>query len=115
MKKLLILVAMSGVILLAGSCKKDYLDLQYADKITESAYFKTPAQFKAAANSFYDKMISWQPIGGSSVYDFMDNGSDLSSNVTVNAEGGYPAYGRGSVNAPTKDKYWNNPYAYIRD
>lgn len=114
MKKLLILTAITGMILLGVSCKKNYLNLQPEDQLTEASYFKTPDQFKAAAGYFYYKMVSWQSVDGSNIFDFMDNGSDLSSNVTVNTEGGYAGYGRGSVNALSDDKYWNNPYAYIR-
>jgi hypothetical protein len=112
MKKLLILIAITGVVLLAGSCKKNYLDLKPQDQLTEASYFTTPDQFKAAASDFYNKMISWQSVGGSSIYDFMDFGSDISSNVTV---GSTVSYGRGSVNAPNSDIYWDNTYAYIRN
>ena len=31
---------------------------------------------------FYEKMISWEKIDGSSIYDFMDFGSDISANVS---------------------------------
>src|ERR1700712_372392 len=114
MKKLSIITTLVGVVLLAVSCKNNYLDLKPEDQLTEASYFKSPDQFKAYSGSFYNKMISWQPIDGSNVYDFMDNGSDLSANVTVNAEGGYAGYGRGSINPKSDDQYWNNPYTYIR-
>jgi hypothetical protein len=77
MKKLIILIAITGVVLLAASCKKNYLDLKPQDQLTEASYFTTPDQFKAAASDFYNKMISWQSVGGSSIYDFMDFGSDI--------------------------------------
>ncbi|QEM07174.1 RagB/SusD family nutrient uptake outer membrane protein [Mucilaginibacter rubeus] len=112
MKKLLTLIAIAGAVLLAGSCKKNYLDLKPLDQLTEASYFTTPDQFKAAASDFYNKMISWQSVGGSNIYDFMDFGSDISSNVTV---GSTVSYGRGSVNAPNSDIYWDNTYAYIRN
>jgi starch-binding outer membrane protein, SusD/RagB family len=114
MKKSLVFIGL-GITLAISSCSKDYLDLDPLDNLTEASYFTTPDQFKASVNNFYDKMISWKSVDGSSVFDFMDNGSDLSSNVTVNTEGGYANYGRGTVNAPTDDKYWNNPYKYIRN
>jgi hypothetical protein len=114
MKKLSIITTLIGVVLFAVSCKKDYLELNPEDQLTEAVYFQSPDQFKAYAGSFYNKMISWQSIDGSNVYDFMDNGSDLSANVTVNTEGGYAGYGRGSINPKTDDQYWNNPYTYIR-
>src|ERR1044071_4789052 len=112
MKKQLIPVFIAAVLLTAVSCRKDYLDLLPEDQLTEANYFTTPAQFKAAANAFYNKMISWQVIDKSSIYDFMDFGSDLSSNITV---GSTVNYGRGTVNAPSTDIYWDNAYNYIRN
>ena len=111
MKKQLIPVVIAAV-LSAVSCRKEYLDLLPEDQLTEANYFTTPAQFKAAANAFYNKMISWQVIDKSSIYDFMDFGSDLSSNITV---GSTVNYGRGTVNAPSTDIYWDNAYNYIRN
>ncbi|SDT36487.1 Starch-binding associating with outer membrane [Mucilaginibacter mallensis] len=115
MKKLLIFLAIGTVVFTAPSCKKTYLDLVPEDVLTQAAYFKNPAQFKAAASDFYNKMISWQSLNGSNIFDFMDNGSDLSANVTVNTEGGYAGYGRGTVNPKSTDQYWDNSYAYIRE
>ncbi|OQP61213.1 hypothetical protein A3860_05740 [Niastella vici] len=112
MKKQLIPVIIAAVLFPAVSCRKDYLDLLPEDQLTEANYFTTPAQFKAAANAFYNKMISWQVIDKSNVYDFMDFGSDLSSNITV---GSTVNYGRGTVNAPSIDIYWDNAYNYIRN
>jgi len=111
MKKQLIPVFIAAVFS-AVSCRKEYLDLLPEDQLTEANYFTTPAQFKAAANAFYNKMISWQVIDKSSIYDFMDFGSDLSSNITV---GSTVNYGRGTVNAPSTDIYWDNAYSYIRN
>jgi hypothetical protein len=102
---------MGAMILGAVSCQKKYLDLKPIDKLSEASYFTKPEQFKYAANDFYEKMISWEPIDGSNIYDFMDIGSDIS---------GYTAsvfqvpYGRGAITVPIEDKYWSNPYAYIR-
>jgi starch-binding outer membrane protein, SusD/RagB family len=112
MKKFLIPVVAGAVLMSAASCRKNYLDLLPEDQLTEAAYFKTPEQFKFATNAFYNKMLSWQVVDTSNIYDFMDFGCDLSSNVTV---GNTINYGRGSVNAPNKDLYWNNPYNYIRN
>jgi starch-binding outer membrane protein, SusD/RagB family len=112
MKKQLIPVIIGAVLFSAVSCRKEYLDLLPEDKLTDVNYFTTPDQFKSAANTFYNKMISWQVIDKSSVYDFMDFGSDLSSNITV---GSTVNYGRGTVNAPNTDIYWDNTYNYIRN
>jgi hypothetical protein len=112
MKKLLIPVFIGAVLLSAVSCRKKYLDLLPEDQLTEASYFTTPEQFKYAANAFYNKMISWQVIDKSNVYDFMDFGSDLSSNITT---GSTVNYGRGTVNAPATDIYWDNTFNYIRN
>lgn len=112
MKKQLIPVIIAAVLFSAVSCRKDYLDLLPEDQLTEVNYFTTPQDFKYAANAFYNKMISWQVIDKSSIYDFMDFGSDLSSNITV---GSTVNYGRGTVNAPSTDIYWDNAYNYIRN
>ena len=112
MKKQLIPVIIGAVLLSAASCRKNYLDLLPEDQLTEATYFTTPEQFKYAANAFYNKMISWQVIDRSNVYDFMDFGSDLSSNITT---GSTVNYGRGTVNATSDDAYWDNAYNYIRN
>lgn len=101
----------SGIIAsLASSCTNQVLDLKPEDQLTTANYFKTPDEFKDAANNFYNKMISWQSIDGSSIYDFMDMGADISSDISI----GEINYARGSITIPETDNYWNNPYAYIR-
>lgn len=110
MKKLIIPVAISAMILGATACQKKFLDLKPEDSLTEAQYFKTPEQFKYATNDLYEKMISWQKIDNSNMYDFMDFGSDLSSDFRLVQAN----YGRGIVVVPTDDIYWNNAYAYIR-
>jgi hypothetical protein len=89
--------------LLLAACKKTFLDLAPLDQATEAVYFKSPDQFKAAANDFYNKMIGFRPTNGSNIYDWMDWGSDL-----LNPGYGWPA----TLNA--SDLYWNNAYSYIR-
>ncbi len=93
----------AALIVLVSSCTKTFLDLDPQDKATEAVYYKTPDQFKAAANDFYNKMIGFKAIDKSSIYGWMDGGSDL-----LNPGYGWPS----SLNAT--DLYWNNPYAYIR-
>jgi hypothetical protein len=111
MKNFIIPAVIGAMVTGAVSCQKNFLDLKPEDRLTESVYFTTPAQFKYATNDFYEKMMSWEAIDGSSIYDFMDFGSDISANVT---EGVQVAYGRGAIIVPTDDKYWDNAYAYIR-
>ncbi|OQP63782.1 hypothetical protein A3860_22845 [Niastella vici] len=98
------LIAITGsALVLLSSCTKTFLDLDPTDKATEAVYYKTPDQFKAAANDFYNKMIGFKSIDKSSIYGWMDWGSDL-----LNPGYGWPS----GLNAT--DLYWNNPYAYIR-
>nr|WP_322623456.1 RagB/SusD family nutrient uptake outer membrane protein [uncultured Flavobacterium sp.] len=104
MKKISLTIVMSALMLV--SCQDDFLDLDPQDSITEAAYFKTPAHFQAAANDFYNKMISWRPINSSNIFDFMDFGSDLNSLVQP--------YGRGVITVPNTDVYYTNAYKYIR-
>lgn len=111
MKNFIIPAVIGAMVTGAVSCQKNFLDLKPEDRLTETVYFTTPTQFKYATNDFYEKMMSWEAIDGSSIYDFMDFGSDISANVT---EGVQVAYGRGAVTVPTDDKYWDNAYAYIR-
>jgi hypothetical protein len=113
MKKLIIPVAISAMILGTTACQKKFLDLKPEDRLTEAQYFKTPEQFKFATNELYEKMISWQKIDNSDIFDFMDFGSDLSG-ASGTAMTNKPDYGRGKVSVPAEDIYWNNAYAYIR-
>src|SRR4051812_39921640 len=110
MKKLMIPVVISAMILGATACQKKYLDLKPEDSLSETQYFKTPEQFKYATNEMYEKMISWQKIDESNIFEFMDFGSDLSADFQLPQTN----YGRGIVPVPSDDKYWNNAYAYIR-
>ena len=111
MKNFIIPAVIGAMLTGAVSCQKTFLDLKPLDRLNESSYFTTPEQFKYATNDFYEKMISWEKIDGSSIYDFMDFGSDISANVE---EGVQISYGRGAIIVPTDDKYWDNAYAYIR-
>jgi hypothetical protein len=114
MKKIVTTLVLTSVLLIS-SCQSDYLDLNPLDAQTEVSYFKTPADFKAASNNFYNKMISWTGVKAtgladsykSNIYDFMDFGSDLTAKTTD--------YGRGVLTVPSDDKYWTNTYGYIRE
>lgn len=111
MKNLIIPAALGAMLTCTVACQKNFLDLKPLDRLSEVSYFTTPEQFKYATNDFYEKMISWEKIDNSSIYDFMDFGSDISANVD---EGNQISYGRGAITVSTDDKYWNNAYAYIR-
>lgn len=104
MKKILILI-ITGFTLFTA-CQEDFLELEPLDASTEAAYFTTPEHFKAATNDFYNKMIGMRSIDNSSVYDFMDFGSDLT--------GLAQDYGRGTVVPGNSDAYWKRAYKYLR-
>jgi starch-binding outer membrane protein, SusD/RagB family len=110
MKNFIIPAALGAMILCTTACQKKYLDLKPQDRLTEAQYFKTPEQFKYATNELYEKMISWQKIDESNIFEFMDFGSDLSGDFRLPQTN----YGRGIVPVPVDDKYWNNTYSYIR-
>lgn len=106
MKNIVTTLVLSSVLLFT-SCQSDFLELDPLDTQTEASYFKTPADFKAASNNFYNKMVSWRAIDNSNIYNFMDFGTDLTSLAQEE--------GRGNTVAPISDIYWRNPYKYIRD
>lgn len=107
MMKNILIIPITAVLLMMTSCTKDYLDLEPLDAITEAASFKTPADFTAASNGFYDKMVSLKATNSSVVFDFMDFGTDLTA-MPQDA-------GRGANLLSTSDVYWTNPYKYLRD
>lgn len=111
MKNFIIPAAIGALMLGAGSCTKNFLDLKPEDRISEAVYFTKPDHFKFATNDFYEKMISWEQIDGSNIFHFMDFGSDIAAYIGDEPQ---VKYGRGAINAPLDDIYWNNPYAYIR-
>lgn len=111
MKNFLIPAVIGAMLTGVVSCQKNFLDLKPLDRISEAVYFTRPEQFKAASNDFYEKMISWESIDGSNIYDFMDMGSDISG---YTGESYQMVYGRGALTVPNVDKYYANPYSYIR-
>jgi len=100
------LMSVAAAVLLLTACENKFLNLDPMDQATETVYFTTPGQFKAAANDFYNKMIGFRPVGASNIYDFVDAGSDLTAGIST--------YGQGTTGLIQKDIYWNNPYSYIR-
>lgn len=107
MKKFIFKIAFFTTLITFLSCESDYLDLNPLDSVLESSYFKTPADFTTASNGFYDKMVALRPTNGSSVFDFMDFGSDLTA---------FPQdVGRGANLTQASNIYWTNSYKYLRD
>ncbi|MGV3764737.1 MAG: RagB/SusD family nutrient uptake outer membrane protein [Chitinophagaceae bacterium] len=108
MKKFSYIIVAGGLFL--SSCQKNFLDLKPQDALTDAAYFTKPADFRAYATNFYGQLQGWRsPFGGNSIYQYMDGGSDLSTNTGFSAE-----YARGNVTIPSADNRWSNPYNWIR-
>jgi hypothetical protein len=107
MKKYIFKISIVAIVMSMFSCEQDYLDLKPLDSVLEGAYFKTPADFIAASNGFYDKMVGLRPTNSSNVFDYMDFGSDLTA---------WPQdIGRGANLAQPSSVYWTNSYRYLRD
>ncbi|GAA0552985.1 RagB/SusD family nutrient uptake outer membrane protein [Chitinophaga japonensis] len=110
MKQLLYIVLAGGISLAMGACQKTFLDLEPQDELTDVVYFKRPADFKAYTTGFYSQLMGWKsPFGGNSIYQYMDAGSDLSTNTGFSGD-----YARGNITVPGDDNRWSNPYNWIR-
>lgn len=109
MKRILnISIATFCLLLGLSSCQSYFLDLDPQDALTDVAYFKKPADFKAYTTGFYGQLMGWRsPYGGNSIYQYMDGNSDLSTNIGFD-------YPRGNVTIPAADNRWSNPYSWIR-
>lgn len=95
-----------GLILLTlalGSGCKDFLDQQPLSEGTVPNFYKTPEQFKMAANAFYDDVIAWRDFSNNASYYLMDQGTDISGLST-----------NGGVTAAQSDVNWSSPYTFIR-
>lgn len=88
-----------GVLLLAG-CKKG-LDLVPLDTISDATFWKTPADFKLAANNLYLSLPDFKtdPV--------MDGNSDIEFSVPNTVS-------NGTYQVPIDDTRWSSPYTYIR-
>ncbi len=101
MKLRYISIACLGLMLSTGSCS-DFLDKEPLSEGTEVIFYKTPEQFKQAANAFYDNIIAWKDYNNNP-YTTMDGGTDIAGLST-----------NGGGVAGENDNYWNKPYEYIR-
>lgn len=85
------------------SCEQD-LDLSPLDQQSEASYFKTLAEFQAAANGLHTNVYAWNGNAGYAINH--DWGSDIVS--------GGGDQGSGLNVAPTADEYYTNAYAWLR-
>lgn len=97
-----------GMLLGLSSCADTFLDLEPLDVRTDVVYFKKASDFKEYATGFYGQLLGWSSSYGS-IYEFMDNSSDLAANSFSSYE-----LGHGTILVPTADKRWDNCYGNIR-
>lgn len=107
MKKIIYTMTL-GMLLGFSSCVDTFLDLEPLDVRTDVVYFQKASDFKEYANGFYGQLLGWgSPYG--SIYEFMDNSSDLSANTFSSYE-----LGHGTIQVPNTDTRWDNCYTHIR-
>ena len=110
MKKNKSIYLLTGLMMLT-SCVNDFLDLSPLDTESEAVYFKTTAQFQAAADNLHTCIYAWQAnsknASANNTYGIrFDYGTDLiaTSNDEVNGS-----------NAPiTSDPYYTQTYTWLR-
>jgi hypothetical protein len=105
-----------GILTMAFSmsaCTDYFLDLEPTDQQTEANFYKTAAEFEAAANStysFYGFHDVTEKVNGTNythtLYNIWDNNSDVIAGVDEAASG--------TLGAKTTDAYWSLCYAKIR-
>jgi hypothetical protein len=94
------ILSLSGVLI---SCNS-FLDQIPQDYVSSAVYFKTPAQFQAAANALHTNVYGW---GGNNTFAInFDNGSDISGYTTAEASG--------TNVVGTDDGYYNQAYSWLR-
>jgi starch-binding outer membrane protein, SusD/RagB family len=98
-----IYMALCAIMLNGAVGCKEYLEQEPLSEGTVPIFYKTPEQFKYAANAFYDDVVAWKDLGGGASYYLMDQGTDIS---------GLGSNGGGI--AAQSDVNWNNPYTNIR-
>ncbi|MCD2425090.1 RagB/SusD family nutrient uptake outer membrane protein [Niabella pedocola] len=86
------------LVFLLCSCNK-LLDLKPRDNMSEKTFYKTPADFKLAANALYNSLPG---------FDFADVESDIAFNQAN-------AVSDGDYLPPENDANWTNAYYYIRN
>lgn len=103
MKTRYIAYLLLGALIAGGSGCSDYLNKEPLSDGTDAAFYKTPDQFKQAANAFYDDVIAWKDFNNVASYGWMDPGLDISGLST-----------NGGGITVESDVNWNKPYEFIR-
>lgn len=110
MKNTLYTTILAG--LLAGSltsCTDTFLDLQPLDEETDAVYFQDEDDFKEYATTFYDGMLLGWTSSYGSIYEHMDNASDLAASSSNSY-----TLGHGTIEVSSEDSRWDKCYANIR-
>ncbi|HEV8305126.1 MAG TPA: RagB/SusD family nutrient uptake outer membrane protein [Gemmatimonadales bacterium] len=101
MKRLTIICA-SGALMLAVGCKD--LNLGPKDQVSDASFWKTPEQFRLAANDFY--------YGLRGAHNYTDINSDIATGSGTGGE--MQSVSNGSYLPTANSSLWTNSYAGIR-
>lgn len=101
--KVIYTLALIMVLSLQYSCNK-LLDLKPLNEISDADYWKTPEQFKLAANEFYTYLLTF----GNVLYDGPH--SDLRSDFSLARS----TFSNGTNTVPQTDGSWNGGYSRLR-
>lgn len=104
-KKIYIKVILATLLLTNISCN-DLVDMKPINEISNDDYWKSPDQFKLAANEFYTYLRTFTDILNDSPHS--DRRSDL-----IYTSGG-SAFSNGTNTIPASDDNWTNAYRRIR-
>jgi len=97
----LIEICVSGALMLTLGCKG--LDLGPKDQVSDASFWKTPDQFRLAANDFY-----WRLLGA---HNYTELNSDI---ATGSGNSVMSSVSDGSQLPQANDTVWDNSYAGIR-
>lgn len=100
-RQLILFTVLSLCIPIIPGCKKS-LNLEPLDRISDNRYWLQPAEFKLAANKFYDYLRTFNNANGDG-----HSGSDLGADRGV--------FARGTNTVLSNDANYNDAYKWIRN
>ena len=83
MKKIKFLIAIAAIAVLAG-CKKDYLETEPSNAITEQESLSTVEKISSSLNGAYQDLFAFSPGGSGRHDDFGQKAWDLSNDLMGN-------------------------------
>src|SRR6266436_5962832 len=104
----LIAICVSGALMLTLGCKG--LDLGPKDQVSDASFWKSPDQFKLAANDFYFALRG-PDQGGGARGTYVELNSDI---ATGSGSSEMSSMSNGSYLPQANSDVWNNAYAGIR-